>query len=432
MEDKLYREYRSYWQKGVKVKGWWFKTRAKQLLQATEAGSQFKFSNAWFAGFKRRYNISLRRPTNKAQNVPTTKKQLIQNFHRKICQEAAVGPQIGKLGQFNTSNVANVDQTPLPFTFTDGPTYDDKGVKTVWVQGGSSGLDKRQCTVQLTLFADGIPRVKPLLIFRGTGKRISLREQLKYDRRVGVKFQAKAWCDEPCMKHWIRNHWKRNVSGKMMLLLDHHKAQKTPSVLTMLKDECDTIAVLVPPGCTSLVQPLDVVFNGPFKKAVDELATTHMEANVSDYLHGNFTASERRILLTKWIGEAWEKVAANKDMVIRGFKKCGVSVAINGSEDNEINIKDLEDYEVESDDDDPFVSSESEDGSESDRSSDTCSSDDYTIVLSSESDDDDSQTFPKLTVPFDLITNQERFPPFAGGFINLLEVRDTPDEYFTI
>ena len=52
--------------------------------------------------------------------------------------------------------MANVDQTPLPFTFTNGPTYETKGVKSVWVQGGSSGLDnEHQCTVQLTLFADG-------------------------------------------------------------------------------------------------------------------------------------------------------------------------------------------------------------------------------------------------------------------------------------
>jgi len=176
-----------------------------QLLQATAGTSvspQFKFSDAWFDGFKRRYNISLRRPTNKAQSVPVTKKQLIQNFHRKIQQEAAVGPQIGKLGQFNTCNLANVDQTPLPFTFTIGPTYEEKGAKTVRVQGETSGLNKRQCTVQLTLFANAVPRVKPFVIFKGTGKRISLREQLKYDRHVGVKFQEKARCDEPCMKHW--------------------------------------------------------------------------------------------------------------------------------------------------------------------------------------------------------------------------------------
>ena len=40
------------------------------------------------------------------------------------------------------------------------------GEKSVWIHGGASGLDKRQCTVQLTLFADGVPRVKPLIIFR--------------------------------------------------------------------------------------------------------------------------------------------------------------------------------------------------------------------------------------------------------------------------
>ncbi len=54
-------------------------------------------------------------------------------------------------------------------------TYANTGDKTVWVRGGPSGLDKRQCTA---LFADREPRVKPLLIFRGLGKRISLRKKV--------------------------------------------------------------------------------------------------------------------------------------------------------------------------------------------------------------------------------------------------------------
>jgi hypothetical protein len=66
-----------------------------------------------------------------------------------------------------------MDQTLLPFIFSSGETYADTGERSVWVRGGASGLDKHQCTVQLTLFADGEPRMKPLLIFRGTGKRIS-------------------------------------------------------------------------------------------------------------------------------------------------------------------------------------------------------------------------------------------------------------------
>ena len=39
-------------------------------------------------------------------------------------------------------------------------------------------MNKRQCTVQITLFADGITRVKPMLIFHGTGKRIKLAERV--------------------------------------------------------------------------------------------------------------------------------------------------------------------------------------------------------------------------------------------------------------
>ena len=42
------------------------------------------------------------------------------------------------------------------------------------MHGGASCLEKRQCTVQFTIFADGETRVKPLVLFRGKGKRNTL------------------------------------------------------------------------------------------------------------------------------------------------------------------------------------------------------------------------------------------------------------------
>ena len=57
------------------------------------------------------------------------------------------------------------------------------------MRGGASGLEKRQCTVQLTLFADGESRVNPLVILHNTGKLIAFAEQMCYDRRVYVRFQ---------------------------------------------------------------------------------------------------------------------------------------------------------------------------------------------------------------------------------------------------
>ena len=153
------------------------------------------------------------------------------------------------------------------------------------------------------------------------------------------------------MTQWVKHHWKPHVEGPTMLLLDQHKAQKTPTI-SLLFSECNTTTVLIPPGC-SLVQPLDLVFNTPFKHLIDELATSHMQENLDDYVHGNISAKQRRILLTTWIGEAWEKTCANRDMVVRGF---GISLAIDVSEDDDINIKAIENYQVDGGDDDPFES----------------------------------------------------------------------------
>ena len=81
-----------------------------------------------------------------------------------------------------------------------GKSYDKKGVKEVWTQSGQSGLDKRQVTVQLTVFADEVDRVSPTATFRGKCLRISTKEKQSYDRRVIAMYREKAWCDQEIMK----------------------------------------------------------------------------------------------------------------------------------------------------------------------------------------------------------------------------------------
>ena len=96
------------------------------------------------------------------------------------------------LGKFQLSTIAKVDQTPLSFTFNSGQGYNKTGEKTVWHRGADSGLDKRECTVQLSIFGDGEACVPPLLIFRGKGLRISQAEKAKYDRRVRMQWRLDA------------------------------------------------------------------------------------------------------------------------------------------------------------------------------------------------------------------------------------------------
>ena len=96
----------------------------------------------------------------------------------------------------------------------------------------------------------------------------------------------------------------------------------------------------------------------------------HVHDNLEQYINGKFTASERRVLLTRWIDDSWEEISSNTEMIVRAFKKCGVSVAADGSEDADIHIEGLDDYTIgsKSEEDgygtDPFASDVTSDSGE--------------------------------------------------------------------
>lgn len=54
-------------------------------------------------------------------------------------------------------------------------------------------------------------------------------------------------------------------------------------------------------------------------------------------------------MITQRVGGAWdelEKSNAFKDTIIRSFKKCGISSALDSSKDHKINISGITDYTV--------------------------------------------------------------------------------------
>ena len=89
-----------------------------------------------------------------------------------------------------------------------------------------------------------------------------------------------------------------------------HRAQQTDVIKILLQCK-ETVFANVLPGSTSRVQSLDVVINKPFKNAAKDQFQRHLEENLDDYVDGKLTVSERRILTTKWIVNAWERKNKN-------------------------------------------------------------------------------------------------------------------------
>ena len=91
-------------------------------------------------------------------------------------------------------NRYNVDQVPLPYVINQDRTCEESGSKQAWVFQPSSGLDRRQATLQLCIRASGEQIIKPAIVFRGKGNVVAI-ERLLYDKRVDAYFQKSAWMD---------------------------------------------------------------------------------------------------------------------------------------------------------------------------------------------------------------------------------------------
>jgi len=208
MEGTLYDLFRHRRAEGKVVRRSWFQHNAKQIYTQTYTTpdiSEFRFFHGWFRGFLSWHKITLGAITNKASQLPSDYLATIigwmrfnqRNSQQREANEIFQSDEEAEIGRYRLSNICNMDQTPIPFEYLDGRTYNQQGDKTIWVQRSKqSGWDKRQATIQLTIFADGISRVKSLVFFRGQGIGASIQaEKQRYDPRVVVKFNAKAYAN---------------------------------------------------------------------------------------------------------------------------------------------------------------------------------------------------------------------------------------------
>ena len=202
LEDQLYTLILEKRQLGRKVGENWIRRNARvefeklwpekvTIVEKKKVFAGMVFSNGWLAGFLKRKNLSLRQPTKRAQTVP-------QDYKEKILSWLQFNRRAQAKFNFELSEIANMDQTPISFEFLDSKTYDIKGVKTVFVKQTGSGWDRRQATLQILVHADGIQRCKPLLIFHGKNEDHRQKPKAGNLRREYISVDQ-IWAQTECM-----------------------------------------------------------------------------------------------------------------------------------------------------------------------------------------------------------------------------------------
>lgn len=92
-----------------------------------------------------------------------------------------------------------------------------------------------------------------------------MAEKALYCPRVVVKFNPKAYANSTNVVEWLEEQVIPVLEGRpTLIVLDMFGSHKTDEVLDTMRAHDITLGV-VPGGCTSMVQPLDVSINRPFK-----------------------------------------------------------------------------------------------------------------------------------------------------------------------
>ena len=207
--------------------------------------------------------------------------------------------------------IINMDQTPYKLCDVPKKTLNQRGEKTVTAKAPKTSLGRVTCA--LTVCADGT-KLPPLLIYKGTPGRDIEKEfaskKHAYPKGVFCMVQKTAWTDERVMHFWIDHvlapYVKTAPEGVVPLLyLDKYACHYQGSVARKFEDlgvEWD----IIPGGCTSLVQPIDVGIGKPFKNRMRYKWEEFMMD--LDWKNERIKPIDARKKIAVWALEAWKGI----------------------------------------------------------------------------------------------------------------------------
>ena len=258
-----------------------------------------------------------------------------------------------KYGYYPGTRRFHYDQVPLEFSQYGKRSYNPKGAGSCWIAGSKVDLSKRFATLNLFFCAEAPQTVRPGIIFRlkPTPGDVTLpvdsrikKEMKLYDDRVFVQYDAKAYASEDvCLS--VLDHFEDEMPlallGPVMLGLDNWECQNSDT-FHQKADKMGISLVYTPENCTDLVAVTDAGPGNEIKRRMVALYKKDLESSperLNMWKNGKVSASERRILYTKWLGESWEDFTQNhQDQITKAFKRCGMFNAIDGSENHLIKI----------------------------------------------------------------------------------------------
>ena len=226
-----------------------------------------------------------------------------------------------------------MDETALTMNMPSNKAVHKIGSKTICIK--TQRQEKARVSVILACCANGV-KLKPFIIFKGAKNGCIYKKLIKEiyvkEKKAEIYVNSKVWATIEIIKLWIENiyipFFKNKDLKKTLLIWDN--ATMHTSLISKFLYEKGINYVLIPKGLTSILQPLDVSINRPFK---DWMKRTY-ESSIAVFKTGKVPKIKREIIL-KWIVDNnwFDDSKIKTEIIINSFLVCGISNKMDGSQD---------------------------------------------------------------------------------------------------
>lgn len=359
--SKLWELFKKARANGKRVSFHWLWTKAR-VIGKESTGTCDSIKAHVVVRFLKMYNIRIRA---KQRNKKKAKEDMVDSlkkwhstFRERCIKTGTVDEYHEKWGHYLPKERLNVDQSPLPFVLDVKRTYEYVEPKNkhhnTWISQPGSGLDKRQCSLQVMFRSEGKqPAVS--VIFRGKGLRITQEEKDAWHPDVKVFFQTNAWMDHKVNMEWAEKVLFQFVEveklKKFVLLCDNLEAHQKDEFKESVSLKSGLVWFGLPNG-TDLWQPVDAGYAQILKQliGIEQRDWLDCDDNADRWFcqENPFTAKERRVLITWWVGKAWAKLGTidYDKLRLSCWQKTGCLITANGEDDNLIKPEGLPAYSV--------------------------------------------------------------------------------------
>ncbi|XP_030329750.1 pogo transposable element with ZNF domain isoform X3 [Strigops habroptila] len=283
--------------------------KATKIGRSLEGG--FKISYEWAVRFMLRHNLSTHTRRAVAHPLP---KDVEDNAS---CFIEFVQRQI-HTQDLPLSMIAAIDEISL-FLDVEVLSSDDRkenALQTV-------GTGEPWCDVVLTILADG--SVLPTLVFyRG-----HVQQPANVPESIVLEAKENGYSDDEVMELWSSRVWQKHTecqNSKGMLVLDCHRTHLSEEVLSLLSAS-STLPAVVPAGCSSKIQPLDVCI----KRTVKNFLHKKWKEQAKEMADSTCDSDILLQLVLCWLAEVLEVISDSPELVQQSFLVASVLPGPDGT-----------------------------------------------------------------------------------------------------